>query len=194
MKRRHGDPDEVRSNLGFGESWSCEHEAASPCLAHPSGARFQSRPDGRKHEGPSCPKGALFLHPDSGTGSVTLPCRPWQSRWAEVARLTGRGRRFTLTTPLESHSLAHGKICPQPRRAYPLVAHALRHVAAHAFPLAHISSSAAGGSLRPRTHRRTSGTVSRGVFGDERPRQILRSRRSRRRNGSQRGPALGGAL
>ena len=45
-----------------------------------------SKGDGRQHEGPFCPEGALFLHPDSGTGSVTLRCRPWQSRWANCER------------------------------------------------------------------------------------------------------------
>ena len=32
--------------------------------------------DGRKHEGPFCPEGALFIHPDSVTGGVSaLPAR-----------------------------------------------------------------------------------------------------------------------
>ena len=48
---------------------------------------------GRKHEGPFCPEGAQLVKPDSATGSVSRPSRPWRSRWAEFRRLglTTRG-------------------------------------------------------------------------------------------------------
>ena len=49
--------------------------------------------DGRKHEGPFCPEGALLGKPDSATGSVSRPSRPWRSRWAAVSGLTAAARR-----------------------------------------------------------------------------------------------------
>ena len=43
--------------------------------------------DGRKHEGPICPEGALLGKPDSATGSVSRPSRPWRSRWAACRKV-----------------------------------------------------------------------------------------------------------